>query len=386
MLNWYEACRNLVAPAVRNQQWFLVGPWVHGGTGAAYVGSAQQGELSYPDAAFKSDSMAIDFFAHFLLNQANGFEQTPLVWCYDLGKQGWVNPSVPLAQPLNTNLLFQANGQLGMAFSQGFSTWISNPKTPTPTLGGQTLAPGLTQGPLNQISLQQRSDLLWFETNPLTQDFTCMGRPSVRVYVSSSQPDADIVVRLVDVYPDGRQMLIHDGIRRLRFRNGYTINDESFLSPTEVAEMAIELPFIRYTWKPGHRVGVYIAGNSASRWDVNLQNGGPMYVAGDTLASQMTFFHSAQYPSSLQLPGNGLVLTNTPVEMSNLNIFPNPASVYLTIPGLKPGTSVTVYDALGKSCGTYFINHTHQIHPKNLPAGTYWIQSDVGRHAFQWCP
>lgn len=386
MLNWYEACRNLAAPAVRNQQWFLVGPWVHGGTGAAYVGSAQQGELSYPDAAFKSDSMALDFFAHFLLNQANGFEQTPLVWCYDLGKQGWVNPVLPLAQPLNTNLLFQANGQLGMAFSQGFSSWIANPKTPTPTLGGQTLAPGLTQGPMNQISLQQRTDLLWFESNPLTQDFTCMGRPKVRVYVSSSRPDADVVIRLVDVYPDGRQMLINDGIRRLRFRNGFTQNDEAFLSPSDVAEMEVALPFIRYTWKPGHRIGVYVSGHSAPRWDVNLQNGGTMYVAGDTLTSEITFFHTTQYPSTLQLPGAGLVLNNPAVERANPNLFPNPASTYLTIPVLNPGDRVSILDLLGRSCGTYFLNDARQIQPEHLPSGTYWIQTDSGPLFFQWHP
>ncbi len=384
MISWYEACRNQAALNVRNQQWLLVGPWVHGGTGAAYVGSAQQGELSYPDAAFKSDSMARAFLAHYLLQQSNGFEQTPLIWCYDLGKQGWVNPSIPLPEALQTSLFFQANEKLDQSSSQGFSVWTSDPTSPTPTLGGQTLAANLIQGPVNQSSLQQRSDLLWFETTPFVQDFTIMGRTNIRVYITSTRPDADVVIRLIDVYPDGRQMLLHDGVRRLRFRNGYAQNNEAFLSPSDVAELDISLPFIRYTWKAGHRLGVYVAGNSAPRWDVNLQNGGTMYTSGDSLTAQLSLLHSAQYPSSIQLPGTGLLLQQEDLHESKPLIYPNPASIYLSIPALDPGMQVSIFDVNGRICGTYEVDFAKKIKPEHLPSGAYWLQTPLGKMSFQW--
>jgi hypothetical protein len=111
-----------------------------------------------------------------------------------------------------------------------------------------------------------------------------------------------------------------------------------------------------------------------------------MYVAGDTLASEITFFHTAQYPSTLQLPGTGLVLTNPAVEMANVNLFPNPASTHLTIPVLNPGDKVSILDLLGRNCGAYFLNDARQIQPEHLPSGTYWIQTDSGPLFFQWHP
>jgi predicted acyl esterase len=44
MMGFYKDSRSLAASDVQDEQYLLVGPWVHGGTGAAYVGSAIQGE------------------------------------------------------------------------------------------------------------------------------------------------------------------------------------------------------------------------------------------------------------------------------------------------------------------------------------------------------
>src|SRR5690606_18844251 len=83
MLDWYEATRNSSAMAVRDQQWLLVGPWVHGGTGAATVGSSIQGELSYPNAAGVANSMARDFFDYYLLDATNNWDNTDFITYYE---------------------------------------------------------------------------------------------------------------------------------------------------------------------------------------------------------------------------------------------------------------------------------------------------------------
>ena len=44
------------------------------------------------------------------------------------------------------------------------------------------------------------------------------GRISARLYVSSDCPDTDFTVKLTDVYPDGRSMLVTDSIMRARFQ------------------------------------------------------------------------------------------------------------------------------------------------------------------------
>jgi predicted acyl esterase len=48
-------------------------------------------------------------------------------------------------------------------------------------------------------------------------------------------------VRLTDVYPDGRSMLVVDGIRRLRFADGYTPVDTGQVAPGSITELSIPM-------------------------------------------------------------------------------------------------------------------------------------------------
>ena len=85
MMTWYEATRNSAQLSVQDEQYLLVGPWVHGGNGAAYVGSSIQGELTYPNAEFVSDTMAWDFFQYYLLDTPNNWQNTDKITYYELG-------------------------------------------------------------------------------------------------------------------------------------------------------------------------------------------------------------------------------------------------------------------------------------------------------------
>ena len=45
-----------------------------------------------------------------------------------------------------------------------------------------------------------------------------IGPLAATLYVSTSAPDPDFTVTLVDIWPDGYAQLVQEGIRRLRFR------------------------------------------------------------------------------------------------------------------------------------------------------------------------
>ena len=97
--------------AVRDKQWLLVGPWVHGGTGIANVGSSTQGELSYPNAEHKSDSMALDFFNFYLLDSVNNWEATSKITYYQLGENRWnYSSGTTIANSQITDLFLSENG------------------------------------------------------------------------------------------------------------------------------------------------------------------------------------------------------------------------------------------------------------------------------------
>ncbi|MBK8968529.1 MAG: CocE/NonD family hydrolase [Lewinellaceae bacterium] len=360
MMDWYTATRNEAALAVRDKQWLLVGPWVHGGTGLAFVGSPNQGQLIYADAAFVNNQMALDFFNFYLLGTANGWENTPKITYYELGKNSWNTSNAASIEIANTDTLFlNGNAAISTQPGGGSTSFSCDPKNPSPTIGGHTLSLGLQQGPFDQTSLESRADVLPFSTAVLPADIAVSGRVRAQLYVQADQPDADIAIRLVDGYPDGRNMLINDGIHRMRFRNGYTQAAEAFMSPGQVYMVEVELPFINYTWKAGHTLNVYVSGNSSTRWDVNLQNGGTMYAPGDTNIAQIQVHHSAQYPSKLLLPGNNqLSATRDLLPATAVSLFPNPASGFVTVESTLPLDRYEIFDLTGK-----------RIHAGKLPGG-----------------
>ena len=382
MIDWYKATKASAASNMRNQQWFIVGPWVHGGTGSAYVGSASQGELSYPNAAFICDTMARNFFAHYLLNSNNNWENTAAITYYKTGANVWATDADSSIELLQTSeLLLNSGNLLSKNNSTGSTPFISDPKNPSPTIGGQTLSTGLSQGPFDQNTLDSRSDIITFATDFLTNDVTISGRVKANLYVQCNQPDADIAIRVVDLYPDGRSMLINDGIRRMRFRNGYRKTDESFMNPSNVYNVEVQMPFTNYIWKVGHKIKIYVSGNSSTRWDVNLQSGDNMYVAGDTMVANIQIHHSTQYPSKLILPGNSPLVSVNDIDFESTSIYPNPTNGKLFIQSEIDAQSYEIYDLSGKLLRREQVK-VNAINVADLNSGMYFIVIQTASNRF----
>lgn len=53
-----------------------------------------------------------------------------------------------------------------------------------------------------------------FTSAPLQEDLEVTGRLMAKLFVTSNVSDTDFVIRLTDVYPDGRSILIADGMHR----------------------------------------------------------------------------------------------------------------------------------------------------------------------------
>jgi predicted acyl esterase len=383
MIEWYKATKTSAAAQVRNQQWLLVGPWVHGGTGSAYVGSANQGELSYPNAAFMSDTMARNFFAYYLRSSNNGWQNTPAITYYKTGANIWANDvDSSIESSTSSELFLSENNVLRSSTGAGISDFVCDPKSPSPTIGGQTLSTGLSQGPYNQNTLDSRNDITTFSTDFLTNDVAISGRVKANLYIQCNKPDADIVVRVVDVYPDGRSMLINDGIRRMRFRNGYRKTDESFMNPSNIYNVEVQMPFINYTWKAGHKIKIYVSGNSSTRWDVNLQNGDSMYVAGDTMTANIQIHHSTQYPSKLILPGNSPLVSVKDIDFESNAIYPNPTNDKLFIQSDINAKSYEIYDLSGKLLRRDNVNAS-AINVGDLNSGMYFISLQTATSRFK---
>jgi hypothetical protein len=89
-----------------------------------------------------------------------------------------------------------------------------DPANPTPSVGGATNEP--TAGPADNRSLEQRSDVVTFTTEPLAAAVRILGSPIVELVFGSDRSDTCVFVRLCEVRPDGSSTNVTDRLVVLR--------------------------------------------------------------------------------------------------------------------------------------------------------------------------
>ncbi len=167
-----------------------------------------------------------------------------------------------------------------------------------PTLGGQNLFP--PKGPADLRSLESRKDVLVFSTGVLTEPLEVTGRITGDLFVSSDCPDTDFAVFLVDVYPDGRSMLVTDGILRARFRKSF--EREEFLEPSQTYELQVDLWSTSLVVNKGHRIRVLVSSSNAPRFDPNPNTGHAFRADQQKRVATNTIHLSAGHASHIVLP------------------------------------------------------------------------------------
>ncbi|MCC7301965.1 MAG: CocE/NonD family hydrolase [Bacteroidia bacterium] len=392
MIDFFNGIRSNSPANVQNQHRLLMGPWVHGGYGPAQVGSPNQGQLSYPNAAWWNDSLALLFYDYHLRAIPNNWNSTPFIQYYQMGSNVWNSSTTwPPTGMNNINLYFHPGGGLdniSPVSATGDASFLYDPTDPSPTIGGTTLRADLDQGPFDQVPLvESRSDILTFTTAPLGADVILKGKPQVRMKVSSDRLDTDFSVRLTDVYPDGRSMLIHDGIFRMRFRNGYMAADTAVMNPGTIYDILVDLPHTAITFLAGHKIRVDITSSNYPRFNRNMNTGGAMYpgpsldtLVNPLIASNSIYMNSTDY-SYITLPlvdFNGGSAENV---IAPLFIFPNPASDYLIVSSCSQKGTVQIMDGTGRivleqlcaAAGDVRIDLT------GLPAGIYSVRTTWGQ-------
>jgi uncharacterized protein len=118
----------------------------------------------------------------------------------------------------------------------------------------------------------------------------------------SDCPDTDFVVKLIDVQPDGRAMLMMDGVLRAMYRD-QTAEPEP-LTPGSRVELRINLGQIHHTFPAGHRIGVDVSSSNFPRRARNTNSGHRVLAADgeeDIRIATNTVHHAEGSPSYLSL-------------------------------------------------------------------------------------
>lgn len=177
---------------------------------------------------------------------------------------------------------------------------VTIPSHPSPTHCGNNL--NIPAGPCDQRPIEARDDTLVFETPVLPSALAIVGPVRARLFVSIDQPDADLMVRMTDVYPDGRSMLITDAALRLAWQ----ADDRAIeaIATGAVSERIVELGHTAIALARGHKLRISVTSSNYPRYAVNHNNGRPFPESSQAELGtpvRVTLHHSSQHPSALQL-------------------------------------------------------------------------------------
>ena len=74
---------------------------------------------------------------------------------------------------------------------------------------------------------------------PMTKNIENMEHVRTNLCISSDALDTDFSGELCDVYPDGRSMIMNDGLLLVRFHKGFS--EYNFLDPNQMYELDVDL-------------------------------------------------------------------------------------------------------------------------------------------------
>lgn len=305
----------------------VMGPWFHGGWARSdgdHLGNIRFGAKT---SLYYRQNLETPFFEHFLKDK--GSFKPAEATIFETGANRWQTfGEWPPKAAIRSAIYFRGNGQLRCGDPHetddnvAFDEFVSDPSRPVPYT--EEIVTGMTREYMtdDQRFAARRPDVLVYQTKPLTAKLTLAGPMTADLWVSTSQTDADWVVKLIDVLPPdtptddagirdplprrralgGYQMLVRGEIFRGRYRNDRA-HPEPFV-PGQPTRVRIPILDVLHTFQPGHRVMVQIQSTWFPLADRNPQKFVPnIFEAGDAdfVPATHRVYRSVTHPSRLEI-------------------------------------------------------------------------------------
>jgi hypothetical protein len=306
----------------RHWNYFVAGPWNHGGWSAGAGNVLGKIPFGSDTAKYFRQNVEAAWFAYWLKDK--GHLPFTEALTFQTGTNKWETydawPPHHGIQP--RKLYFQQSG--GLAFDrpresggQAFDQYVSDPSNPVPyrhrpiqpTYPGGGWPTWLVE---DQRFVQDRPDVLSWQTPPLTEDLTVAGDIVAHLFASTSGTDSDWIVKLIDVYPQeysadpslaGYELMIADEVFRGRFRKSF--EKPEAITPNQAAEYVIDLHTNDHCFLRGHHIMVQVQSTWFPLIDRNPQKFVPNIfeaTEADYQVATQHVYRSREYPSSVELP------------------------------------------------------------------------------------
>lgn len=304
--------------------YLVVGPWNHGGWQRRAGDNLGPIPFDSSTAKYFREKVQAPWFAYFLKDK--GRPEFPEALTFESGSNRWYRWDAwpPTQNTEERNLYFGPNETLSFnkpstAGDEMFDSYVSDPAHPVPYRhrpiqatyfsGGSKWNTWLVE---DQRFVDDRADVLNWESEPLVQDLTIAGEVVAHLYASTTGSDADWIVKLIDVYPEnnpenwdlaGYQLMVSSEVFRGRYRRSF--EKPEAIKPDAVLEYSFSLHTQNYSFLKGHRLMVQVQSTWFPIIDRNPQTYVPNILeakASDFRAATHRIYRSAQQSSHVTIP------------------------------------------------------------------------------------
>lgn len=295
------------------QSRLIIGPWSHIG-----IGGDGTDDIRVKEDVFQFPE-TFAWYDHWLKGVDNGAEKLPAIRYFLMGANEWkTSEDWPPAGFAPAGYYLHSQGKANTVSGDGGLSrdpagnenpdyFEYDPLNPVPTRGGSNLLiPFFTShfhaswlyGPANQLPLESRNDVLVYTTPPLSEPLEISGPIQVKLFASTSALDTDFSAKLIDVLPNGKALLLQDGIIRARYREGL-LKGEALIQPGKIYEYTIDLWQTANLFRAGHRIRVEISSSNFPRYARNLNTGSDQALETTPVIAHQRIYHDAEHPSRL---------------------------------------------------------------------------------------
>ncbi len=312
-----EEYKTLEPHDTKHENFLVLGPWRHGSWS---LSSRRLGNLDYGESIGNEFRACIEarFFGHYLKDEP-GFDLADTA-SFQTGSNTWKYYShFPPVESKPTSLYLSGRGMLSWnkSSTEEKTSYLSDPSDPIP-YRHRPIQPTYSDGSQwyywlteDQRFVTGRKDLAVWKLPALKKDLVATGEVIADIFASTTGTDGDLVVKLIDQYPDddpdskmrGYQLMTNAEIFRGRYLASF--EKPEALEPGSVHEYKFSLHDVDHVFKAGHTVMVEIQSTWFPLYDRNPQT----FVSNimkarprDYKKAAITVYEDAEHPSRIEVP------------------------------------------------------------------------------------
>jgi len=299
-----------------DQQYLLIGPWNHGGTGRPI--QKLRGIDYGPQSVFNMREIHLKWFDYWLKGINNEVATWKKTRVFMMGKNEWQNMDDHWPPSNNKSLEFYLSSDGNANSSKGSGrlllttpseknkdTFQYDPRNPVLDYPSLNLYGAIVEGSFEINYVTERDDVLVYTSEPVKKDVIIRGCPILEFYGSSDCVDTDWFTTILEVNQEGKAISFgaaNFGMSCLRARYRESLSYQKLMVPDQVYKFSLTIDSLFVQIKKGNSIQVILTSSAFPTYARNLNTGEKIGYGTDMKIANNSLHHGGKYPSKLILP------------------------------------------------------------------------------------